>query len=411
MRLLCTAICFIYISFFSFCSGSCKKSNSISKGNTPTDSTAAPVTGGAGNNPVTTDSNIVVITVDFDGSASGVSSTIPLLKYNKKKCVSIQFDDANRSALSTLDKFQSLTYTDGCGNKIHYSSGLAVNGRNSWNNSELGLDALQGVTYDERKDLINKGWDILNHGYYHNDGYDGSSNLYSNGKDALKNIADLDTMISSRMHYKMNCLVVPTNFYGYMLGAKQYGYIGATSSNTFDGLQEPEFWDGWNKPKKLSVFSGLNFTAIQREFAENQWNPTDYPWIFLQSTIDFSGECYMTFGTHSMNSSEESYFRQWMDKIASMGDNVMMTSMREFLEYEHIRYNVIKTESTSGNTLTIKLDYSKIPNKNISWKDLSLIIGGKYNIKSVTCDNATFILSYNTSSRLVNIKNRKIFWN
>lgn len=403
-------ILFILTASFAFPFCSCKRESRAANTQATITPPPTPAPATTTEEPPQVEGDNFVLTITFDGSAAGIASTIPLLKYNKKKCVALQFDDANESSLAVLDKFESLFYTDGCGNNIPYSADLAINGKHGSDNRELGASPGSGVQYKEMLMLIAKNWDIQNHGFYHNDGTIPREDKFTNGKNASKNLKDLDDLVLDRLKYKMNCLVVPTNFGGYMLSGKTQGYIGGTSSNTFDAMTEPELWDGWRHPKRLSAYKGLPFTAIQREFAENQWVPTDYIWTGLQSTIKETEPSMQAFGTHGMNPAEEASFRKWMDAVASMKDDVMMTSMREFLEYEHLRWNIEKKDAVNTNQLQITIDYSKIPNKNISWKDLSFILSGTAPIKEVTCNNPSFKLTYNAATRLISVKKRKTEW-
>ena len=321
-----------------FCSCSCKRASGF-QGEKPPENTDTVTPKQPDEMMRTTSDSTVSLYITFDAPASNVSTYIPLIKYNKKKCISFQFDDASPSSLATLDKFDALSYSDGCNNKIHYTADVAVNGRAGWDNTEYGSNPSTGaLQYADMRRLINKGWDILNHGFYHNDGSVKEQDIFTNGQDALKNISDLHDLILNQLNYKMNCLVVPSGFAGYMIKSREFGYIGATSSNTFDNMEaEGYLWDKWLQPKKLSMFPGRNFTAIQREFALAQWKPSDAPWEYLNAFIKSADTSYAIFGTHGMNASEEALFRAWMDKVASLGDELLFIPMREFLEFEHLR--------------------------------------------------------------------------
>ncbi|RYF09314.1 MAG: hypothetical protein EOO42_24045 [Flavobacteriales bacterium] len=109
-----------------------------------------------------------------------------------------------------------------------------------------------------------------------------------------------------------------------------------------------------------------------------------------------------------MNTSEEANFRNWIQSIKDrLGDNILFTSLREFLEYQHLRFNVNKTETVVGNELHIRLDYSNVPNQFISWYDLSLNINTSSTIQSIEVDNGLFSNSFNNANKLVNINFRR----
>lgn len=349
--------------------------------------------------------SITTITITFDGAANGTIATIPLLKYGKSKCITFDFDDG---ALVAPEKFAATTYTDGCGNAIPYTAGIAVNGRHGWNNAEYGVFTY--MTYAKMREMINKGWDIMNHGYYHNFGE--ANDNYTFGPDAMRNLTALDSLILEKVRYKMNVLVVPTDYKGYHIAAGKYGYLGGSSQNAFDNLP---LWMLGQRPHLVSQMKKDNYYVNEREFAWKGWVPRgqhgEWIWEFVDKISTASGVRTQEIGTHDMNEKEADILRQWLQEIKDRNkDDLMMTSLREFLEYQYLRLHIEPAIEISGNQMAINLNYPALANKNISWHDLSFTISGNAAIEKVECSDPDFKFTYNQSARLVNIKKRVLQW-
>nr|WP_068891794.1 hypothetical protein [Pedobacter panaciterrae] len=345
----------------------------------------------------------VEIKVVFNDKPSTATAGFPQLKYNKSKAILMEFDDAALTVIKAYDKLSNTFYTDGCGNNKNYSLGLAVNGKNQYSDKEIGFYTNYAATYAQRLPLVLKGMDIMNHSFYHDE-----KGNFNNGKDREKNIKDLDAMILSNQGYKMNTLVVPTNLVGFHTSSSEFGYLGGASQGTFDKFEQI----GKYTPKlKLSDIKPFEYLAIRRGFSDD-WSEDGSHWelsnaLFADNSFDF-----FEIGTHGLKDDDAiKNFNEWIDDIALKAkDNLIFCSLREFLEYTHIKDHVTKTQVIEGNTLTITLDYSTIPNKNISWYDLSLLINSDKAISSVSVNNTDFSLTYNKDTKLINIGKRKIKW-
>nr|WP_068887500.1 hypothetical protein [Pedobacter panaciterrae] len=345
----------------------------------------------------------IEIKVVFTKNPTSATANFSKLKYNKSKAILMEFDDAALTVTNAYQKLSNTFYTDGCGNNKNYSLGLAVNGRNQYNNQEIGLYNGFAATYAERLPLIQKGMDIMNHSYYHNE--DGN---FNNGKDRLKNVRELDEMILLKERYKMNTLIVPSDYAGFHKAASAYGYIGGASQGTFDDFVQI---GKYNPKNKLSDVKSFNYLAIRRAFSDD-WSNNGAQWelvnsLFADNTFDF-----FEIGTHGIKDPKAvQNFNQWIDNIVSKSkDKMIFCSLREFLEYSYVKDHVTKKEKIDGNTLTIALDYSTVLNKNISWYDLSLLVNSDKTISSVSINNKDFSLSYNKAGNLINISKRKIKW-
>lgn len=342
---------------------------------------------------------IVNITVNFNSSPTATVD-FPKLKYNKSKAILMEFDDNSLSVVTAYDKLKTTFYTDGCGNNKNFSVGLAVNAKNNFNNAEWGDNYPNKTTYAQRGALIPFGLDIMNHSYYHE-----PTGNYNNGVDITRNLRDLDAFILEKDKYKMNSLVVPTNYAGYQLAARDFGYLFGSSEGTFDGLTP--YPGQYNALGNVNNIPKQSYTAIKRTFSDN-WTNAGPQWAAID-TLFSSAADYFEIGSHGTGDGVN--FINWVNSIVSRSnDTTLFQSMREFMEYRHLKENVVKTQTTTGNSLKISLDYSGVPNKNLSWFDLSLLINSNQTISSISIDDPSFSLSYNTTTKLINIFKRKTQW-
>ena len=343
------------------------------------------------------------IKVIFNGDPTSANALIPGLKYNKSKAILMEFDDAALTVVTAYEKLSKTFYTDGCGNNKNYSLGLAVNGKNQYSDKEIGFYTGYAATYAQRLPLILKGMDIMNHSFYHEE-----KGNFNNGKDREKNIKDLDAMIMEKQGYKINTLIVPTNYTGFQTAAADFGYIGSGSQGTFDKFTQI----GKYSPKaKLSDITPFNYLAIRRAFTDD-WSGDGAQWELSNDLLSDNSFDFFEIGTHGIKDEEAVRgFNDWIDNIALKSkDDLIFCSLREFLEYAYIKDHVTKTQLVSANTLVITLDYSTVLNKNISWYDLSLIVKSDKSIASVSINNPDFSLAYNKDTKLINVNRRKIKW-
>ncbi|WP_449435902.1 hypothetical protein [Pedobacter steynii] len=343
------------------------------------------------------------IKVVFNGDPTSANALIPGLKYNKSKAILMEFDDAALTVVTAYEKLSKTFYTDGCGNNKNYSLGLAVNGKNQYSDKEIGFYTGYAATYAQRLPLILKGMDIMNHSFYHEE-----KGNFNNGKDREKNIKDLDAMILEKQGYKINTLIVPTNYTGFQTAAADFGYIGSGSQGTFDKFTQI----GKYSPKaKLSDITPFNYLAIRRAFTDD-WSVDGAQWELSNDLLSGNSFDFFEIGTHGIKDEEAVRgFNDWIDNIALKSkDDLIFCSLREFLEYAYIKDHVTKTQLVSANTLVITLDYSTVLNKNISWYDLSLIVKSDKSIASVSINNPDFSLAYNKDTKLINVNRRKIKW-
>ena len=346
---------------------------------------------------------VVNVTAQLNAAAAGASASFCKFKYNKRKQIIMEFDDAAMSVTTAFDKLEQTFYTNGCGTNINYALGLAVNGRNQFNNAEFGFYDGYAATYAQRAPMIKKGVDIMNHSFYHEE-----AGNFNYGADRERNVRELDEMILLKEKYKMNTLVVPTSWPGFMSEAAAQGYIGGSSQNTFDNFPQRPLYNARGKVEDIPVFT---YQAIFRDFTDI-WNNTGVQWNLINALFADDTFNYFEIGTHGIaKDGQPENFNTWIDAIHSLAnDGVIFSSLREFLEYIHVHQHVIKTETIVGNTVKITLDYSAVPNQFIRWFDVSMLLNSNAAIINVTTDDNSFAVSFNPETNLININKQKLVW-
>jgi hypothetical protein len=165
-------------------------------------------------------SKTVTITLKLKSEAK-VKVTKADLKYNKHLAYSFTLDDGYRSAYLTAfpllnggrvsppvpDEWNNdqggdgshsdgLFFSDGCGNKIPFKLGLAVNG-----GAISDLPTNRGhLSWSEIKQMYEAGWDILNHGFHH---------ATKHGTNYLTEVTENTASIKQQLGFTMSQFVVP----------------------------------------------------------------------------------------------------------------------------------------------------------------------------------------------------------
>lgn len=341
--------------------------------------------------------NSISIEIIFDGIPNRALAHPSELKFNKKGWASVEWDDNSVGSLKGFEKLKKTFYTDGCGNNISYTAAVAINGKNQYNNEEV-AKIPNNVNYDQMRSFIDAGWDLENHSYYH----DPTGN-FNFGSDRDKNVKELDELIFNNLKYKLNGLVVPTNYDGFPTAAKNIGYLFSTSQGTFDGF-EPA-----GKPVYKSVqdfdLAPKNFSSFNRMFFDD-WNAMEKNVKDAIADISTKSNFYFRFASHGI---DEAAFARIIDAFqATTADKILFISTREAMEYRlmsslPIKYNV------SGNKLLIQIDISTLPNR-VRWRDLSFLVDSDKKISSVKILNLADKVTFNPSTGLVNVFKQVKTW-
>lgn len=343
-----------------------------------------------------------IIKISFISKPNKVSLNPTSLKYGKSAVINLEWDDNSLASIKAYEILKNLNFTDGTGNNKSFTAALAINGLNNYNNKEFGDNYPDKVSYTQMQQLINEGWDIENHGDYHN-----KTGNYHNGENVLKNINNLTDRLFHHTGYLMNTVVVPSADLGYVKTAKSLGYLGATTQGAKDGFPIfPEYPDILNVSLLPNDFVQLNrfFTDDwTASYVEDKLNPLIDELIAKSSVTT---PYLFRLGSHTINNEGFKLFTNHIQKVAN--DKIWVTSMREFLEYRIVKEKIQTTQYSNKNTVYIVLNYSKIP-KNIRFEDISYLIDADAEIEKIEITGATHS-SYNKEKKLINIfKEKKEF--
>lgn len=329
----------------------------------------------------------ITTTIKFVSAPSNATATVAPRKFNKKNHWAFEWDDASIGSVTALNTLNNAYYTDGCGNNINYSAAIAINGANETSGLEYTYSGGDGkVSKANMITMINAGWEISDHSYFHDPSGFGASVT------PLENTQQMQTYIKSLLNYWTRSKVVPTNYAGHATAARDLGYLYSTSTGTFDDFT-PEWM--YAPPGSWDNVSS-DFAPIRRDFTDQWANSLNYlKGVF--DTLIASDNKFFRVGSHTIDATA---FQSLVDYIvANSNDELLVCSTREWLEYAEMKALPF-TQLLSGDTLTITVDLSDLDAKN-RWKDLSYNITSDQNIDSVTTtgDSATF----NASTGLVNI--------
>ncbi|MFC7668362.1 hypothetical protein ACFQT0_13980 [Hymenobacter humi] len=354
------------------------------------------------------------ITVTFAAPPGSAYSRLAPTLYNKTRVLQFEEDDSPATIYTDVyplfhggrgpngQVYPGLRYTDGCGHSRRYTAAVAINGHNTYNNA-VWLDP--GPQHDPGKlvwaqaqELLDKGWDIENH-----------SDLHTAGNPSpAQQIADLDMLIASRLQgYQPSVLVVPTNFGGYPTAAFAAGYIGVSSASQSDGLP---FVDAYTNNRVLLrtlpapgtpfVYRRYSADANNEETAQSLLNRLKRVTDDLLAPGESTSDVYLQrVFAHTINFNVLS---EWMNYTQTAAqDRLWVTTLREFEEYRRVSSQVVKTESLTGNTLTINLDYSRV-NPGTRFQSLTWLVDSPGTITEVRVTGADSS-SFNPATKQVNV--------
>lgn len=249
------------------------------------------------------------------------------------------------------------------------------------------------------KKLIADRWDIENHSYYHE-----PYGNYNFGADRTKNIIALDTLILKKISYKMNGLVVPTDYSGFPKAAKEAGYIFSTSQGTFDGLApagKPVYKDVQNYD-----LAPITFSSFNRMFYDN--------WVEMESTVKNAidviiqkNNYYFRFASHGIDEAAYSRIIDYFERKTN--DKILFLPTREIMEYRLMTTLPISYHK-QNDRLIVEINTASLSSR-CRWRDLSFIVNSDAKIKSINLLNGIDKATFNVESGLVNIFKQKTSWN
>ena len=317
---------------------------------------------------------IVISFTTTPSSTPSVSKAV--LRYNKDFAYSFTFDDATIDAFTTglpvlsggLVRgngvtYAGLFYTDGCGNSLPFTAGIAWNTAN-----QFGIDVHTGNVADQLRwgqldTLCDAGWDVINHSYSHKSRwlYPMSSNEYINEIEQ-NNIAVRN---KTRRRLEMPVFAVPANDDYYHSYALNLGHkiIFDQSASTigFGGL-------------RVDTLQNLNALKVHRT-ALNDTYRNVVPQFLDSAALRSRNGVKMWFNefAHRVDNFGLSapnynfyYFKSRLESAANQygrdgQDRMWMAPPQEVYEYLMMRQTVGFTTQLIGNQLDVNIDLRQVP--------------------------------------------------
>ncbi len=352
------------------------------------------------------------VIINFNNNLkSAPNLTLATLKYDKDFAYSFTFDDASEDpytcALPIFNggfvkgngaTYSGLYYSDGCGNQIPFSAGLAWNSDNRLN-QDIHVGNVAGqMTWDELNELIAKNWDVFNHTFSHL----AASEQYLSPADYNAQISLNEDAIQKKTTdgFRPPLFVVPTGDTNYYQYAYAQGYKAVFNQNGNDqGLQglNVDADVDFSKPVfrgnlAETVYNGMFDNVCSKSSAQN------HIWYneFCHRIDNFSDGGLNFYGfLNYMQTVAQKYGAQGTDKM-------WMAPLQEVSEYLTLRKTIRYSAQVSGNKLIIDFDASQVP----TWlkrRAITFKFDGTDVIQSINFPNGGSGSFNNYGKRIINI--------
>lgn len=353
----------------------------------------------------------IVLKLSFD-QLENVSIQKARLRYNKSFAYSLTLDDGLDDAFTNAFKilnggfvegngqtYPGLFFTDGCGNDLPFSGGLAWYSV-STNFNDLHINTPGYIKWDELIDMYNAGWDVLNHSYSHET---------AETTDHFFQIDENQKIVYEKTGINMTQFVIPGGWiwepyiaeaHAYRLNAV-YAYksefTGSPSGIQTDASQS---WEDMNiyrdykyddKYNQANIADKIDLIAAAATSDNHIWyNDFTHRVLFGEKAGSLQFETF------------EYYMQHLADHYGKSGsDEMWMAPLQQVWEYLYIRDHTTILTEWSGNDLIITIDISAIP-EDLRTKSLSLMLEttGNYTLEVMTEGVAN---SSNSTSGLINL--------
>lgn len=354
--------------------------------------------------------NYSKLDIVFANPPSDLDVKIAALKYNKDFAYSFTLDDGkydgydyafqlfNGGFIEELNEScPGLYYTDGCGNDIAFTGGLAWNSVNS-SFSDIHINTPDYMTWDELSIMYAAGWNVYNHSYSH---------AAYGETDYQFQVQQNQTYVNSKTGINMSHFVIPSGDLNYVTEAFDQGMLAVYSNKVqFNGY-----------PSGIDIDPPFNTTQqqIYRRFLyDDNYNTSNISEKIdaIASSVNSSNHIWFSEFTHRIlnepigGSLIWPTFKFYMEHIEqNYGkdglDNIWFTGMEDVLNYLIIRENTGINYSIDGNVASIYLDFSNLP-ENLPKYEISLVVDSPEEILEISPDfQGNF--DYNPETGLVNI--------
>gem|GEM_PF-1854959 len=382
------------------------------------------------------------ITLTFDGVPSNVTVIPTQLKYDKDFALSWTFDDGYgtiyrnmypllNGGYSDIDRtvHPGLFFTDGAGSDVPFTAAEAWFTRQSpaLNQMHASDQADFWMANDEMIEMIDHGWGIVHHGltsaafrdtriadgdpliqYPTPPGPDALNYSYEVSQGAIEVESDLGFPVTTFIapsgddEYRKEAYDQGYRFISARNGTRSYGgneYVVENKALQVDNLDTSDLVMGYRRSLSDSLFTPANMmdftTATVAQLGEN-----DHRWI-SESAHQVTEEIN---GGSILYTTIKPYFQQIASTYGKVGaDNLWVAGVPEVYEYQLVKDNVQIATEQAGNTVTVTLDLTNVP-EDLWYSAISLNVSSDKNLTAVDYNNGDFSnYSHNLSTGLINL--------
>lgn len=357
--------------------------------------------------------NSIVMTIEFASAPTFADIDKAKLRYNKDFAYSLSLDDGYRCAYTNVfpllgggtvagnsTTYPGLFYTDGCGNDIPFKAGLAWYSLGGSMN-DIHVNSTSYVNWPELQVLINAGWNVLNHSLQHAAGAGTNYDYQINANTSY---------VRSKTGYTTRHFVIPSGDANYIPAAFANGMLGVYANNAaFLG-----FSNG------LNVTNALNFNQFKmyRRYMYDGYYDTTNILNPITNTANLAQNgqfmWYNDF-THRVGFTPSNggiqfpLFSWYMQKVESVygksgSDRMWMAPLQDVYEYLYVRDHTPMSASLNGNTLTVVIERSLLPDSLLTYA-MSFVVHSDADIVGVTLSQLGIVnFRGNTYDKLINLE-------
>lgn len=348
--------------------------------------------------------NIITIKATVT-SVTAPTVTMADFKFNKDIAFMCGFDDALINQYSHMFplftggvsgmngvNYPGLKYSDGTGAMVpfHATMVVPVGGLRVIDNE----DNPASYSYVKLKQMVDAGFGINNHSYYHGGG--------DTPWDIVDTIKKAEQALFDYMGYRPIVGTTPASEFGYMYTFEILGYL--LNNSTFNEGNAEMTRYGKIRPNDVPTsffnldraYFGDNYTdseaADSKRYIDEIYNDCDNGQKMMGNMF--------THGPGEVNNFDSVYTYLLNHPKNTNKNRLWVPSVQEFFEYFHVKRNTVINQSVAGNQLTLTLDQTNV-HPNIRNRSMSLLLKG-LNLTSVTSITGADKFTFNAATGLIN---------
>jgi len=405
-------------------------------------------------------SNIKTFVITFNSVPTNPTVTKAPLKYNKDFAWSYSFDDGIIKGYDPAFKYMNggysdylgqyfggLYFTDGAGNNVPFRGGYAFYARNASYN-DLHINTPNYITWTQLQDVVDKGWNVFNHGYTstslsvndpNNSYYTGDPGNHAIGAlDYAYELSQENVEVASHISLKNNAggVTGPLNMSHVVLPNGDNNYIQPAFDGGAKGIYAENgvfpFTDGAgtiNAPDFTNVTNAIPTTGgrhvmprwfdYETRYLDGGANPAGLFTHIDDLAIGSTGSTKLwaqefthqiTTSTYAPDANGGMTWASWkslMDHVENTygrfgNDKAWVAGAEEVYNYMMVKQNSVLSQNLVGNQLTVTIDITNVP-ANLTNNALSLLVTSDATISSINYGSDFTYHTDNKTTGLINL--------